>query len=168
MKRFHAKASDTHQLCRSVVPSTLSTPDAPFRRRMRSARIVNLIFGVTVGLLIANSASAACQNKFLRRTDGPRQVVTLLTGKLTFQEAQALSAAIDAKKSAPVAWIDDKGKELARQFGELKVVRPMPVGCDGKASGVVVIVSFGTLSQPVKKMIVKFDENTTVEFDESQ
>jgi len=126
------------------------------------------ILGIALTVLLAGNDSAACVNKFLRRSEGPRQVITLLTGKLTFQEAQALSAAIDSKKTAGLSWVDEKGKEIAHQFGELKVVRPMPVGCDGKASGVVLIVSFGTSNQPSGKMLVKFDESTTVEFGESQ
>jgi hypothetical protein len=110
-----------------------------------------------------------CVNKFLSRSDGvTKQVVTLLTGKLTFQEAQELSKAINAHQSQPLEWIDDKGKTVSRQFGELKVVRPMPVGCDGKTSGVVVIATFQTLSQPIGKMIVKLDANTTVTFEQQK
>lgn len=121
-----------------------------------------------LAMLSVQPASAACMNKFLRRGDGPRQVITLLTGKLTFQEAQALAAAIQANKSPAIQWVDDKGKEIARQFGELKVVRPMPVGCDGKASGVVAIVTFPTPQQPSKKMSIKLDGDTVVVFDESR
>jgi hypothetical protein len=117
-------------------------------------------------LLAANVASAACVNRFVSRAERPRQVVTLLTGKLTFQEAQALSAAIQKQTSPPLEWVDDKGKAIAKQFGELKVVRPMPVGCDGKTSGVVMIVAFATFSSPEKKMLVKLDPNTTVAFDQ--
>src|SRR6266481_3498434 len=114
----------------------------------------------------ARPASAACVNKFLRRSEGPRQVMTFLTGKLTFQEAQTLAAAINSKQAPPIEWVDEKGKTIAKQFGEMKVVRPMPVGCDGKTSGVVVIVTFPSPSQPSKKMIVKMDANTTVTFEE--
>ena len=110
-----------------------------------------------------------CVNKFLSRSEGAsRQVVTLLTGKLTFQEAQELAKAINAKSSPPFEWLDDKGKVVSRQFGELKVVRPMPVGCDGKTSGVVVIATFGSVSQPAGKMIVRIDANTTVTFEEQK
>ncbi|MCU1350652.1 MAG: hypothetical protein JWO56_3682 [Acidobacteria bacterium] len=126
------------------------------------------LVGTALFIFAAQSASAACMNKFLRRAEGPRQVVTLLTGKLTFQEAQALSAAIEQKKSPAIMWVDEKGKEISRQFGELRVVRPMPVGCDGKASGVVAIVTFPTPQQPSRKMLVKLDNETTVAFDESQ
>ena len=114
----------------------------------------------------ANAASAACVNRFVARTERPHQIVTLLTGKLTFQEAQALAAKIGKKESAPLEWLDDSGKTIAKQFGELKVVRPMPVGCDGKASGVVMIVSFPSASTPTKKMNVKLDANTTVAFEQ--
>ncbi|MGN6186800.1 MAG: hypothetical protein ACTHQM_24460, partial [Thermoanaerobaculia bacterium] len=100
----------------------------------------------------------ACMNKFVSRTERPNQVVTLLTGKLTFQEAQELAKAISAKQSAPVEWVDDAGKTMAKQFGELKVVRPMPVGCDGRSSGVVVVVTFPTGLVPSKKMNVKIKD----------
>ena len=110
-----------------------------------------------------------CMNKFLSRSEGAaKQVVTLLTGKLTFQEAQDLAKAINARQAPPFEWIDDKGKTISRQFGELKVVRPMPVGCDGKTSGVVVIATFQTLSQPTGKMVVKIDPNTTVTFEQQK
>ena len=111
-------------------------------------------------------ASAACINRFVSRTERPHQIVTLLTGKLTFQEAQALAAAIKAKEAPVLEWLDDGGKTIARQFGDLKVVRPMPVGCDGKSSGVVIIVDFPTNNNPVKKMIVKLNPETTVTFDQ--
>jgi hypothetical protein len=55
---------------------------------------------------------------------------------------------------------------MARQFGELKVVRPMPVGCDGRASGVVVTITFLSVNTPTKKINVKLDANTTVAFEE--
>jgi hypothetical protein len=117
-------------------------------------------------LLAANVASAACVNRFVSRTERPRQVVTLLTGKLTFQEAQALSAAIQKKDAQPVEWLGADGKVISKQYGELKVVRPMPVGCDGKSSGVVMIVTFATALTPSKKMTVKLNADTTVDFEQ--
>jgi hypothetical protein len=119
-----------------------------------------------VALAPVSADAAVCVNKFLRRAEGPRQVVTLLTGKLTFQEATALSQQISARTAPPIEWEDDKGKTIARQFGELKVVRPMPVGCDGKTSGMVATVVFATGATPSKKMHIKLDANTTVIFDE--
>ena len=117
---------------------------------------------------LANAASAACVNRFVARAERPNQIVTLLTGKLTFQEAQALAKAIRERQSPPIEVVDEKGKTVARQFGDLKIVRPMPVGCDGKTSGVVMIVSFPLAAAPSRKMIVKLDANTTVEFEQQQ
>jgi len=121
------------------------------------------IFIALLFVFFAGSAHAACVNKFVARTEGgTKQVVTLLTGKLTFQEATAIA------DTAVFEWVDDKGKPIARQFGKVKVVRPMPVGCDGKASGVILIVTFGSSAPPTKKMNVKIDASTTVEFEQSQ
>jgi hypothetical protein len=118
-------------------------------------------------LLVPRSGSAACMNKFVRRTEGSNhQVVTLLTGKLTFDEAKALAAAISSKSAPPIDWVDDGGRLITRQFGELKVVRPMPVGCDGRASGVIVVVTFISPNTPAKKMMIKLDANTTIAFEE--
>jgi len=120
-----------------------------------------------VALALAAPLSAAvCVNKYLVRSEGPRQVVTLLTGKLTFQDAQALSKAIADKSAQPLEWVDAKGKTVSKMFGDLKVVRPMPVGCDGRTSGVVMIATFLTPSKPVKKMNVKFKAKTVVVFNE--
>ena len=125
-----------------------------------------LIASAIASILVANAASAACVNRFVYRTERPLQVVTLLTGKLTFQEAQALAAAIAKKEAPPLEWVAADKKLIAKQYGELKVVRPMPVGCDGKASGVVVVASFGSSLPPSKKMLVKINADTTVEFEE--
>jgi hypothetical protein len=126
-------------------------------------RLLPLLF---VSLLASASAEAACVNQFLARADGSRQVITFLTGKLTFDEAQKLASAISRREANGVEWVDDRGRSLSKQVGELKVVRPMPVGCDGKTSGVVVIATFGTNRTPAKKMLVRFDPQTTVTFDE--
>jgi hypothetical protein len=127
-----------------------------------------LRLALTAGVVLAavTPASAACINRFVNRTERPHQVITLLTGKLTFQEAQALAAAIRAKEAPALEWIDEGGKMIAKQFGDLKVVRPMPVGCDGKSSGVVLIVSFPTPNTPAKKIMVKLNAETTVTFDQ--
>lgn len=120
-------------------------------------------------VLTAHAASAACVNKFVQFRESPaRWNITLLTGYLTFQEATALARDIRAKRAAPIEWVDEKGKALARQFGDLRVVRPMPVACDGKASGVIVVVTFLAPRPPVEKMRVKFDANTIVEFEEQK
>jgi len=130
---------------------------------MKIARTLTLLFLCTGA---AASASAACVNRFMARAEGPRQVVTLLTGKLTFQEAQALAAAITKKQLPPLEWVTAEGKIVAKQYGELKVVRPMPVGCDGKTSGVVIVATFASPVPPEKTMFVKLKPDTTVAFDQ--
>jgi hypothetical protein len=120
---------------------------------------------LSVLTLASLDASGACINRFTRRDDGPRRVVTLLTGKLTFQNAQTLAVAIRDGKAAPIEWVDESGKLIARQFGELKIIRPMPVGCDGNASGVIMIAIFPSPQAPTRKMFVKF-EKEVVAFEE--
>jgi hypothetical protein len=109
---------------------------------------------------------AACLNKFVRRSEGARQVMTLLTGKLTFQEADALSKAIAAKQAPPIEWVDDNGKTIAKQLGDMKAVRPMPVACDNRTSGAVISVIFQSAAPPSKKMRIKLDDKTIIDFEE--
>lgn len=124
-----------------------------------------LIAVTVLCLAMAPSARPAdCMNKFLNRSEGSRQVVTLLTGKLTYQEAYALAKSIKDGQTPPLEWIGDTGKPIAKQYGELKIVRPMPVGCDGKKSGVIMVATFSSLQKPVKKMNIKLDATTTVGF----
>ncbi|HEX6096126.1 MAG TPA: hypothetical protein VF432_07375 [Thermoanaerobaculia bacterium] len=129
-------------------------------------KILRTIAAFSVAVLSAHAASAACVNKFVVRTERPLQVVTLLTGKLTFQEATDLAAAISKKQAPPVEWLLSDGKTHAKQYGDLKIVRPMPVGCDGKSSGVVIVASFGAVRPPEKAMIVKLTPDTTVTFEQ--
>jgi hypothetical protein len=119
-----------------------------------------------IALSFAGPASGGCVNRFFSRTEQARQSVTLLTGKLTYQEAQTLAAAIQAKQSPVLEWVDDGGKTIARQFGDIKVVRPMPVGCDGKTSGVLLMVYFSTTKQAIKTMNVKMNPDMTVTFEQ--
>lgn len=120
-------------------------------------------------VLLPQVATAACINKFVQhRESAARWNLTLLTGYLTFQDAKTLASDIAAKRVAPIEWVDDKGKTIARQFGELRVMRPMPVGCSGKPSGVIVVATFLAPKPPVDKMRVKFDANTIVDFEEQK
>ena len=121
-----------------------------------------------VALALAPSlAHAACVNKFVRRTEGgTRQVMTLLTGKLTFAEAETLAKAIAEHQSPPIEWVDDGGKTVAKQLGAMKAVRPMPVACDARTSGSVILVVFQSAAPPAKKMRIKLDANTIVDFEE--
>jgi hypothetical protein len=131
-------------------------------------RIRLAIFVLTAALLSGNTARAACVNRFIYRAAGARHVVTLLTGKLTYQAAKTLSAQIKDGKAAPLEWVSESGKILSRQFGELQVLRPMPVSCDSNPSGVVMSLMFVGASAPTKKMSIKLDPNTTVVFDEQR
>lgn len=118
-------------------------------------------------LSVSIPSSAACLNKFLARSTQIRQDVTLLTGTLTFQEAQALASAIDAKRAPRIEWLDETSKKpVAEQFGSLRILRPMPVGCGGKSSGVVMTTSFVARTAPAKKMTVRLTPDLTVEFDQ--
>jgi hypothetical protein len=119
-----------------------------------------------LSLAAAQAADAACVNRFVSRAQRGSHQVTLLTGRLTFQEAQALAAKIQNGDAPRLEWVTDGGKSLAKQIGDLKVVRPMPVGCDGKSSGVVMIANFLAINPPQKKMLVKLDGETTVAFEE--
>ena len=119
-----------------------------------------------LSVAVSDASAASCINKFVGRSEGSRQVVTFLTGHMTFQEAQTLATAINAREAPPLEWVDDKGKVIAKQYGELKVLRPMPVGCEGKKSGVVLNATFATVNQPQKKMNLKVDRDTTIAFEE--
>jgi hypothetical protein len=131
-------------------------------RPSRPIFIVAFLLFVT----LESAFPAVCLNRFIVRRQRLEQTITLLTGKLTFQEAQELAKNINAKKAPPIEWVDDAGKTIAKQFGELKVVRPMPVGCDGKTSGVVMIVTFVSPNPPVKKMNVKLRSDQVVPFEQ--
>lgn len=130
---------------------------------VKTAALPVLLAGLMVS---AADLQAACVNRFVSRTESRMQVVTLLTGKLTFQEAQHVSAEISAGRMPPLEWIGESGKTIAKQIGVLKVVRPMPVGCDGRTSGVIVIASFPAAIPPSKKMTVKLTPESTVEFEQ--
>jgi hypothetical protein len=127
--------------------------------RWRAAGIFCLTAAVAAG------ADAACVNKYVVRAEGPKRVLTFLTGMMTFPEAQELSKAITAHKKQPVSWLDDRGKEVAKQMGDMKVVQPMPVACGGKASGVVLNVEFLAVVNPTKIMKVKFDDGLVIDFE---
>ena len=119
--------------------------------------------------LLPHAAGAACINRFVIRQESTGHwLITLLTGHLTFQDAQALAKAIAARQSPPIEWVDDKGKTAARQLGDMKVVRPMPVACGDKASGVIMVTTFLSAHPPEGKMRVKIDDKTIVEFDEQK
>lgn len=130
--------------------------------RTKNMRLAT-IFAV---LLIASTPlHAACVNKFVSRADGNKKILTLLTGMLTFAEAQELGQQLAKKGSQPVEWIDDNGKIVASAV-QFQPVRPMPVKCADKPSGSVVNVTFLTFASPGKSLTIKFTETLSVAFEE--
>ena len=125
-----------------------------------------LTLAISVAIAVPQSSYAACVNKFLLRSEGARHTVTMLTGKMTYQEASDWAKAVNGGQAPAPEWVDEKGKLISKHIGELKVVRPMPVGCDGKASGVVFVAHFLSLRPPAKKMTVKLAPNNSVDFEE--
>ncbi|HEX9164173.1 MAG TPA: hypothetical protein VF980_20895 [Thermoanaerobaculia bacterium] len=131
-------------------------------------RIRTIAVAAGVFIAAATALHADCLNKFANRSERPRQVVTLLTGMLTFDSARALADAIRQGKAAPLEWLDASGKTIAREVGFLKIVRPMPVGCDGNSSGVIMIAEFVATKPPANRMIIRLDANRTVVFEEQR
>jgi hypothetical protein len=129
-------------------------------------KVRSLSLALLLCLAVPQFSYAACVNKFLRRSEGPRHTITLLTGKMTYQEASEWAKAVNGGQAPALEWVDDRGKLVAKHYGEVKIVRPMPVGCDGKASGVVFIAHFLNLQPPSKKMTVKLAANNAVQFEE--
>lgn len=124
--------------------------------------LTRLIVIVTAAVLLPVAAHAACMNKFVARTEGNKKVLTLLTGSITFQEAQELAKNVQARK-ASVEWLDDKGKAVAAA-AEFQPARPMPVACGDKPSGAVLNVVFLTFANPSKTVTIKLGDITTVAF----
>jgi hypothetical protein len=127
-----------------------------------SSHVTRLIVTAIATVLFPAVAEAACMNKFVTRTEGNKRIVTLLTGSITFQEAQELSKLVQSKK-ANVEWQDDKGKAIA-PAAEFQPVRPMPVACGDKPSGAVINVVFLTFANPSKSMTIKLGDISTVVF----
>lgn len=112
----------------------------------------------------ASPAFAACVNKYVAQKSGNKLSLTLLTGMLDFEDAKKLSEAIEKGSREPLAWVDGDGKVIAKQWGQLKVVRPMPVACGEKTSGVVVLAVFPTVNTPRKIVTIRFGPDLTVDF----
>ena len=129
-------------------------------------KVRSLFLAACAAVAIPQFSYAACVNKFLRRSEGPRHTITMLTGKMTYQEASEWAKAVNDGQAPAPEWLDERGKLIAKHYGELKIVRPMPVGCDGKASGVVFIAHFLNLQPPSKKMTVRLAANNAVQFEE--
>jgi hypothetical protein len=116
---------------------------------------------------VASSLTAAtCVNKYVaQKTGGNRLSLTLLTGTLDFDDAKKLAEEIASGAREPLTWIGDDGKVIAKQWGPLKVVRPMPVACGEKSSGVVVQAIFPTIKNPTKTMTIMLKSDLKVDFE---
>ncbi len=115
--------------------------------------------------LLTSPAAAACVNKYVHEKDGPRVRFTLLTGTMTYDEAKALGEAIASGDSDPVAWLSTEDDDVvARQYGQIRVLRPMPVACGDSPSGVVLEVEFATFTNPGAVVRIHFDDERVVDF----
>ncbi len=128
------------------------------------------LFAFAAALVITStmvgSAHAACVNKYVARSEGNnKKILTLLTGKLTFDEAKELGRKLGTKSSPPVEWVDEGGNVVASSV-QFQAVRPMPVACDDKPSGSVINVTFLTFTTPAGGITIKFSEDLIVYFDE--
>lgn len=133
---------------------------------MKSLTIVSLVAATSI--LSAAAAEAACVNKYVYRKDSRGRIaLTLVTGKLTFAEAQKLVADIEAKK-AEIVWTDSQGKAIVSALPGAAAQRPMPVGCDGRTSGSAIAVSFLRPSVPSGNIYLKFGDGDVVEFEEQR
>ena len=124
--------------------------------------VLRLIVATSAAVLLPLAAHAACMNKFVARTDANKRTFTLLTGSITFQEAQDLAKIVQARK-ASVEWLDDNGKAVAAA-AEFQAVRPMPVACGDKPSGAVLNVVFLTFAKSSKTITIKLGDIATVAF----
>jgi hypothetical protein len=132
---------------------------------MTRARALLLSIPLSVFLAIPPAAQAACVNKYVAQKSGNKLSLTLLTGMLNFEDARKLAAQIASGAHEPLAWVGQDGKVIAKQFGELKVLRPMPVACEEKSSGVVMQAVFISVQTPSKTVRILLDPGKTVDFE---
>lgn len=126
----------------------------------------SLLLTVVLALVSAGSPlRAACMNKYVHQKSGQKVTFTLLTGMLTFDEAKAVAAEIAEGSRNPIRWMNVDGKVVARNFGPIRVVRPMPVSCEGKGSGVVLQAVFPTGNTPDRQIQMDFGRDLVVEFE---
>jgi hypothetical protein len=116
-------------------------------------------------LLTASDAHAACLNKFVVQSQNNKRIVTLLTGEITFVEAKELSRALKAKEAGVIEWLDPRDQVIVAASG-FDVVRPMPVACGDRKSGVVATIELVTFATPSKTMRLRFPDGRTVTFTE--
>lgn len=130
-------------------------------------RLLPLALAVVI-LTSAASAQAACVNKYVHRKDGKMKIaLTVVTGTLTFAEAQQLAADVAANK-AEINWTDKNGKTILGALPGASAVRPMPVACGDKSSGSVLSVSFLRPTPPSGTIYLKLGSSEPVAFEEQK
>jgi hypothetical protein len=122
------------------------------------------ILAVVLTILAAHSAIAACLNRYVAQRDGAKNTVTILTGRITYTEAFERVQAVSNGAAAP-EWVDENGKTIMKLVN-LKVIRPMPVSCDEKTTGVVLSTTFLSPRAVTGRIYIKFDEKNTVALDQ--
>ena len=134
------------------------------------AALKSRILLVTVLLVspASRAMAATCMNKYIAQREGSKYTLTVLTGKISYSEAYELAQAVNNHTAPVPEWVDDKGRTIAKHMGGLKVIRPMPVSCDGKLSGVVLTTVFLSTRTPSGKILIKFDDKNTVELEEQE
>lgn len=134
---------------------------------MKSSLTVVSLFAAA-SMLFAAAAEAACVNKYVYRRDSRGRItLTLVTGKLTFAEAQKLVADFEAKK-ADIVWTDSEGKTIVSALPGAAAQRPMPVGCDGRTSGAAMAISFLRPTAPSGTIHLRFGDGAVVAFEEQK
>lgn len=121
-----------------------------------------LVCVVTIALMTGD-ASAACLNRFVVQSQNNKRILTLLTGELTFPEAKELARAVQAKEVGAIEWIDASDKVIVAG-SRFSAVRPMPVSCGDRSSGVVATLELLTFSTPSKTMRLKLPDGRKVTF----
>lgn len=117
-----------------------------------------------LAIMLSSSAHAACVNKYVHRMDGKKVTLTVITGTLTFAEAQKLASDVAAGK-ATIEWTDKDGSAPMKVLPGAAAVRPMPVACGDRKSGSVISMSFLRISPPKGTIYLKLgsDEIVAVE-----
>ena len=134
---------------------------------MKSALIVPSLL-TAAAMLTASAVEAACVNRYIHRKDSRGRIaLTVVTGKLTFTEAQKLAADVDANK-ATITWTDRDGKPIVTALPGVQAQRPMPVGCDGRASGAAMAINFLRPTPPAGNIYLRFGDGEVVELEEQK
>lgn len=128
-----------------------------------SNKLLALLACVLTIIVLTGDARATCLNRFVVQSQNNKRILTLLTGELTFSEAKELARALQAKEVAAIEWIDASDKVIVAS-SKFSAVRPMPVSCGERSSGVVATLELLTFSTPSKTMRLKLPDGRKVTF----